>query len=340
MNIIALFNNKGGVGKTTLVYHLAHMFSRLSEVVLAVDLDPQSNLTSMFFDEEKLEVLWEDPEPGETIFSCIKPIIDGTGDYTQPRPIEIDDNLFVLSGDLKLGLFEDNLSVDWPGTFQGQPRALRTTTAFYRIIKSCAEKVKANIVLVDIGPNLGAINRAALLSSDYVIVPLAADLFSLQGLKNLGPTLQRWRENWKTIKNNYKQTDIELPDGLMKNLGYIIQQHALRMDRPVLSYEKWMQRIPNVYWEYITKYENLSHEISFKLDLYCLALLRNYRSLVPMAQEARKPIFDLKPADGAIGSHIRLVKEAYRDYESLAQKILSKLKFLGASLEIKGLPQK
>jgi cellulose biosynthesis protein BcsQ len=46
MITIALFNNKGGVGKTTLVYHLAHMFSRIGYPTVAVDLDPQANLTS------------------------------------------------------------------------------------------------------------------------------------------------------------------------------------------------------------------------------------------------------------------------------------------------------
>ncbi len=47
MKILSFFNNKGGVGKTTLVYHLAHMFAALGKRVLLVDLDPQSNLTAM-----------------------------------------------------------------------------------------------------------------------------------------------------------------------------------------------------------------------------------------------------------------------------------------------------
>ena len=54
MKIIAFFNNKGGVGKTTLVYHLAYMLAEQGYKVLAADLDPQSNLTAMFL-EEKLE---------------------------------------------------------------------------------------------------------------------------------------------------------------------------------------------------------------------------------------------------------------------------------------------
>jgi len=55
MKTLAFFNNKGGVGKTSLVYHLAWMFADLGKTVLAVDLDPQANLTAMFLDEDRLE---------------------------------------------------------------------------------------------------------------------------------------------------------------------------------------------------------------------------------------------------------------------------------------------
>jgi hypothetical protein len=58
-------------------------------------------------------------------------------------------------------------------------------------------------------------------------------------------------------------------------------------------------------------------------DPHCLATLKHYRSLVPLGQEARKPIFHLTVADGAIGSHAYAVKEAYSDYKSLAQTILA-----------------
>ncbi|MFW5760423.1 MAG: ParA family protein [Cyclobacteriaceae bacterium] len=48
MNVLTFFNNKGGVGKTTMVYHIAWMLSELGKRVIAVDLDPQSNLSAMF----------------------------------------------------------------------------------------------------------------------------------------------------------------------------------------------------------------------------------------------------------------------------------------------------
>ncbi|MCA1961909.1 MAG: hypothetical protein LDL33_14085 [Desulfomonile sp.] len=60
-------------------------------------------------------------------------------------------------------------------------------------------------------------------------------------------------------------------------------------------------------------------------DPDCLALLKHYRSLVPMAQEARKPIFDLRPADGALGAHYATVQAAYRDFEELAIKVATRI---------------
>jgi chromosome partitioning protein len=66
--------------------------------------------------------------------------------------------------------------------------AIRTTTALHRIVQHAIAKTGAEIVLIDVGPNLGAINRAALLAADTVVMPLAADLFSLRGLHNLGAT--------------------------------------------------------------------------------------------------------------------------------------------------------
>jgi hypothetical protein len=60
-------------------------------------------------------------------------------------------------------------------------------------------------------------------------------------------------------------------------------------------------------------------------DEFCLGQLKDYRSLIPMAQEAKKPIFLLKPADGAIGGHQGAVRAAYEDFEQLASRILERM---------------
>jgi cellulose biosynthesis protein BcsQ len=68
---IAFFNNKGGVGKTSLVYHLAWMYDELGLSVVAADLDPQASLTAGFLDEERLEEVWPDGSHRMTIYGCI-----------------------------------------------------------------------------------------------------------------------------------------------------------------------------------------------------------------------------------------------------------------------------
>ena len=74
-----------------------------------------------------------------------------------------------------------------------------------------------------------------------------ADLFSLQGLRNLGPTLGRWRQEWKQRKDNWAQSAFSLPDGGMRPVGYVVQQHGVRLDRPVRAYDKWVNRMPEEY---------------------------------------------------------------------------------------------
>lgn len=93
-------------------------------------------------------------------------------------------------------------------------------------------RVHADVAFVDVGPNLGAINRAALLASDDLVVPLAADLFSLQGLRNLGPTLREWRQQWQSLGLPRVPASIAAPAGAMRPLGYVVLQHAVRLDRP------------------------------------------------------------------------------------------------------------
>ncbi|MFH1717345.1 MAG: AAA family ATPase [Planctomycetota bacterium] len=320
--VIAFFNNKGGVGKTSLVYHLAWMYSDMGISVIAADLDPQANLTAAFLSEARLEQLYES-QPDGTIFGCVKPLFRGVGDIVQPHPVRISDNLTLLAGDLELSAFEDELSQQWSACLDRKERAFRVLSAFYRAMQTMAEEKKARLVLVDLGPNLGAVNRATLISADYVVIPLSPDLFSLKGLENLGPALRRWRQEWNERLGKNPVSDLLLPPGSITPLGYIVLQHSIRLDRPVKAYEKWIARIPEVYAKMVLD-RAVSVGVTIEDDPECLSLLKHYRSLMPMAQEANKPIFHLKPADGAIGAHVYAVNSCYVDFEFLANKILER----------------
>jgi cellulose biosynthesis protein BcsQ len=111
--ILTFFNNKGGVGKISLLYHLAWMFAELHKRVVAVDLDPQANLTAAFLDEDKIETLWNDNASGSTIYRSVKPLT-GIGDIIEPQPQEIASYLYLIPGDVTLSTYEDTLSNEWP----------------------------------------------------------------------------------------------------------------------------------------------------------------------------------------------------------------------------------
>ena len=318
MKTIAFFNNKGGVGKTSLVYHLAWMFALKGLKVLAVDLDPQANLTSMCLDEDRLQALWPDGEHPQTVFGAVSPILRGTGDIALPHVEMLSPQLGLIPGDLGLSRFEDKLSDAWPRCHNRDEAAFRTMTAFHRIVLQGAQW-GADIALIDVGPNLGAINRAALIAADLVVVPLGADLFSLQGLKNLGPALREWRHTWQELVPK-APAGLPTPAGHMQPIGYVVSQHGVRESRPVRSYQQWANRIPRVYREAVLD-EQPSRVPSPTADPYALALLKHYRSLMPMAMQARKPMFALRSADGAIGAHTEAVLACFTDFLHLAQKI-------------------
>ena len=319
MKVLAFFNNKGGVGKTTLVYHLACMFSRMGRKVLVADLDPQANLTSMFLEEKILESIWAvDKRPHESIMKSLYPIMQGTGDI-DPAPIQdITDGLKLIPGDLGLSRFEASLSDAWSKCLDKHPPSFRVTSAFHRILKQAGAGM--DIALIDIGPNFGATNRAALVCADAIVVPLAPDLFSLQGLRNLGPTLNEWRDEWATRRNQNPADDLSLPEGALQPIGYVLMQFGILNSRPVKAYERWRKQIPWTYQQFVSQHESPAEE-----NVDCLAMLKHYRSLMPLAMEARKPVFDLKSADGAIGAHLYSAQESYKDFETLATTILDRL---------------
>ena len=345
MKSIAVFNNKGGVGKTSLVYHLAWMYERLDVNVLVADLDPQANLTSMFLNDEELESLWAEERADGTIYASLQPLLEGTGDVTTPHVTEPTPGIGLVAGDVLLSGAEDELTSQWPACLDRKPRAFRVLSAISRALHGAAEKVAADLILMDVGPNLGALNRAVLVNADHVVVPLAADLYSIRGLHNLGPTLRRWREEWSERRERNPVANLDVPRGDMQPIGYVVLQHAVRLNRPVMAYERWMERIPGAYRDFVVgeparpapsvDEDERSHHgkddvprdgparpvPSVDEDEHCLATLKHYRSLMPLAQEARKPMFALKPADGVIGSQVNAVQGCYRDFRALARTV-------------------
>ena len=98
MKTLALFNNKGGVGKTSLAYHLGFMFAELGKRVVFADLDPQANLSTMCLTEDRLEAIWAH-DPRSTIYRAIEPLRRGVGDVVRMAPEAVSRGIAIVTGD-------------------------------------------------------------------------------------------------------------------------------------------------------------------------------------------------------------------------------------------------
>lgn len=319
--VVSFFNNKGGVGKTTLVYHLAWMAAEMGVNVLAADLDPQANLTAACLDDDLVEKLWDGKR--QTVYGAISPLLEGVGDLESVDVQHVAPKLSLLAGDLRLAGAEQEFGQQWPNCLDGNARAFRVVTAAARAIRSAAESTGAQVVFVDVGPSLGAINRIAMVASDHVVVPLSPDLYSIQGLRNLGPTLRTWRSEWAERRERNPSADLWLPQGGMEPAGYVVLQHGVRVDRAVGAYDRWIRRAPAEYRQSVLGLDDKA-PAKAEDDPDCLGLVKHFHSLVPMAQEARKPIFKLRSADGAIGAHQQAVTAAHSFFKGLTRRVLDR----------------
>ena len=311
MTCIAVFSNVAGIGKTNLVYHLGHMLADMGQRVLLVDCDPQATLTSLCLSEERIEALWQGDVDRRT---TIAGFIDEPLHLEALRP-----NLALVPGDAAFAAHEDELAIAWAEAEQEDPS--ETTTSFLSLgIIWAARSDASDIVLLDLGPSLGAINRAIIGAADFLLTPLAPSLQSMAGLQALGPTLRDWRKQWQTIQA--KRPDL-FPRLILQPLGYVVTQTGMRLTHPVPSYARWLARIPGAYRQ--TFYRGEGHPSGPASDPECLGVLHHQPGLMPLALDARKPMFDLRPADGAIGSHMDSVRRCREDYERLTAQILARI---------------
>jgi cellulose biosynthesis protein BcsQ len=222
---VAVFNHKGGVGKTTLTVNIGAALADRGHRVLLVDSDPQCNLTSHLLDTEVVDDLLDrsDSEEGRTLWSAVKPLAEAMGGVGTVEPIELSiDGLFLVPGDIRLSEFEGDLNDFWGQCLQRKARGFRGTTAISDLVDEISNEYEIDYVLYDSGPNIGPLNRVILLDCSHFIVPVAADLFSLRALKTLGRTLVQWITSWETIADLAPE-ETPLLSGRPQLLGYIPQ---------------------------------------------------------------------------------------------------------------------
>ena len=302
--VIGFMGSKTGAGTTSFVYHLAWLYAEQGYRVLAVDLDPQPNLSVRMLEEERLKTLWVHPvieaddQERTEIFDLVRESVSS--------------NLELLVGDPNLTGEEEILAQSWQRCRDGLELAFHWTLSFHRQIHRAAKAAQVDVVLVDLAPSPSAMNRAALLACQHMITLITPDLLSVHELFSLLPRIEDWRAEWQQFRPT-KRVGRHGPASFAKSAGYVLREHPSRIGS---SSTDWSLGVPLAY----AAASRLAQPSSIE-DPNRLGILKWYGSVLPMAEEARKPIFHLKPADGALGAHAAVVREARKNFEDIAARI-------------------
>ncbi|MFV3129727.1 ParA family protein [Niveispirillum sp. KHB5.9] len=340
---ICFFNNKGGVGKTTLVANLAaELALNFGMKVLVIDADPQCNLTQYVLEEEEsFDIYSEVNGDFGSIYSIIRPLALGKG-YESVLPVRGSKNFGfdVIIGDPRLALQEDLLANDWRDAKGGGMRGIRTTYVFADVVNK-AKDMGYDFVFFDMGPSLGAINRSILLAVDCFVVPMSIDIFSRWAVRNIGTTVAHWQKELRT-GITLAEDPSELPDSgklsSLRFLGYVTQQHKerakLEEDITFIETEENGKTEIEVEFSSVKKkrivqaYEDINAqfpaEIADSLKSFYkktkinphLGNIRHLGSLAPMSQSQHTPMISIRGK----GSYTQLRKQARDIYREIARR--------------------
>jgi len=339
---ICFFNNKGGVGKTTLACNVAaSMAQHFKLTVLVVDADPQCNATQLILSESKLDMLYgrkrKEVVLPNTLFEILKPIAQGdSGILTNVRVARGNKNRFgvdLVPGHPRVALLEDRLSQAWVDLMAGDVGGARRTNWATSLINQVFEEY--DVVLFDVGPSLGALNRSVLIASDNFVSPMGCDIFSMMGVGNISSWLKSWskaydrgieqcQDQWGDALDDY---DIrEFDDFPLTFAGYTVQQYVSKTirgeRRPTKAYEKIIKKIPT------TVARDLEPYIYDEIENLKLGNVPHMFSLVPLAQNANVPIHGIQSSDGLAGGQYSQQRTYAGFIKELTQRILENVELI------------
>jgi cellulose biosynthesis protein BcsQ len=365
MKIISVFNNKGGVGKSTLTYHLGSALSEEGSKVLLIDLDPQSNLSLYGLTEDRLEEIWNSEDDyindykaaknkvtdeqfeafhkkNHSIHYLLKPIEDGESDEEElPSPVNLSDNLDLIPGRLTLHLYENKLAKHWSEAFLGEPQAIRIVTSVRKLCENYARQYGYDVVLIDTSPSLGALNKVIISSTDSLIIPCAPDMFSDYGIRNIGNALSVWSREFSTMYSLLSDSKRQyFPNEFVKLLGYTVYNAKKRTDAPnelnvALAHYNYAKKIPQTISKNIPKTCLLNGgEKYFEESLGGNSVIHGHGTLPTMSQKYKAPMWrvpdlpNLGSEKGTIKGNAGIYYDTRKGYISLAKDVSERLELL------------
>jgi len=334
---ICFFNNKGGVGKTTLACNVAAYLAEKHKLgVIVVDADPQCNATQLLLTDELTSALYQD---GTSEFSSLKDVLDPimagdatiAGNISPATPATNRFGVSVIPGHPQIALLEDSLSQNWTGFIAGGLGGARVSNWNTQLTRNLARTY--DLIIYDVGPSLGALNRSILIGVDYFISPMGCDIFSLIGIKNIAHWLEKWHKTYDQAYVRCRddhpaitQYDVhETSANMSRFIGYTVQQYITKTiraeKRATGAYEAILKQIP------AEVESSLGHVRATQLDQNDVRLgdVPHMYSLVPLAQTARAPIHGLTRADGLSGGQYSQQKEYIAFIGALSDSLMNNL---------------
>jgi cellulose biosynthesis protein BcsQ len=336
---VAFFNNKGGVGKTTLACNFAAWQAEHERRTLVIDLDPQCNSTQLLLSNDQWAEIYEDPAVSEskTVMAVLRDIRAGDSSLNTSGLTLFEAARFkvdVLAGHPSMSIFEDLLSDAWTRFRGGEVAGARRSVWLQSLTQFFADRY--DTVIIDVSPSLGAINRSALIGSDSFVTPMAADLFSLYALDNITTWFQRWLGEYEAGRANAKDNLLAtgysdlLPDPLPVRhgfVGYTVQQYVSRASggriREIEAYDQHRREIPKRAQKLI--------ELSQISDSLELGTVPNMFSMIPLAQGRHSPIAGLRREDGLNGAQFSQQERYVDQLDGIFTEISKRVDALAAA---------
>jgi cellulose biosynthesis protein BcsQ len=306
---IALFNHKGGVSKTTTTFNLGWMLAEKGHRVVMIDTDPQCNLSGLVLDYDSsidFDTFYSQ-HPNANIKAALAPAFE-----SQPKLIDAVEcvevkgrpGLYLVPGHVNLSEYEVTLGI--AQELSGSLQALKNLPgAFHFFLERIAAAQKADYILIDMSPSLGAMNQNFLMSSDCFLVPTAPDYFSVMAIDSLAATLPKWIEWARKASETevLKAANYPFPKPRLKFLGTVIQRYRPRKGKATAGFQSWIEqineRVKNRLGPTLTKYGATFLPATYKAagvspdSGYCLAEIADFNSLITAAQNNQTPVFAL-----------------------------------------------